>query len=93
MQGKSDMQHLMSNSNSSSMPNAMHAADDSATGFSESSQDGMSTSMGGLNESNDNSTAGASFLGENSSDAQFPDAALRSGRDKDGLAHNKRPKI
>jgi len=76
-----------SNSNSSSVSNALAVGDDSVTGFSENSQEEIRDN----GTSNDASNVSA-LMGENSSDAQFPDTVASArqsnsdafrGRDRD----------
>jgi hypothetical protein len=67
---------VTSNSNSSSVSNALVAGDDSATGFSENSQEDIIQSNGTSNEASNVSA----MIGENSSDAQFPDLVASSAR-------------
>ncbi|KAI1290238.1 B-cell CLL/lymphoma 7 protein family member A [Halotydeus destructor] len=64
--------------------------DDSVTGFSEASQDGISNSMG-TSLSEENSHSNNAFNGDNSSDAQFPDmgttAIKRESDDRSSKRH------
>jgi len=70
---------VTSNSNSSSVSNALVNAEDSVTGFSENSQDEITN--GGA--SNDEASNVSALMGENSSDAQFPDT-VASARASNG---------
>lgn len=74
------MQHHISNSNSSSMAHALAVGEDS----SEESHDEVATANNSLGASLDDSNTSA-FIGDNSSDAQFPDNY--------GQTSAKRPKI
>jgi hypothetical protein len=78
-------------SSSSSVSNVLAVNEDSVTGFSEASQEGSASHVTETNNVN------TSLLGENSSDAQFPDTVNTSTRSDSKRDHEessvKRAKI